>query len=73
MFALFAVFEKFAGMLGPWIFGLMIAWTGDEQNAVLSLIAFFVIGAVVLATVDVERGREQARAIEREAGVPSPA
>ncbi len=66
-FAFFSIGEKFAGILGPLAFGLMIAWTGSLQYAILSVIPFFVVGALLLAFVDVDEGRRAAR--EAEAGV----
>ncbi|HED64057.1 MAG TPA: MFS transporter [Planctomycetes bacterium] len=60
-FALFGVGEKFAGIAGPALFALTIHWTGGMQPAVLSLIAFFVLGGALLLTVDVEEGRREAR------------
>ncbi len=63
-FALFAVGEKFAGVAGPAIFALIIQLTGDVQPAILSLIAFFVVGALLLVGVDVDAGRRDARAAE---------
>jgi len=63
-FGLFAVFEKFAGVFGPAIFILMIVFTGSSRNAVLSVILFFVVGAILLFFVDVEEGRKVARAAE---------
>jgi MFS transporter, UMF1 family len=61
-FAFFSVFEKFAGIFGPAIFALTIHLTGSSRNAVLSVIAFFVAGGLLLSTVDVEAGRRAARA-----------
>ena len=66
-FAFFAVGEKFAGILGPALFAGVIAMTGDSQNAILSIIVFFVIGGAILSRVDVEEGRR--RAAEAEADV----
>jgi len=66
-FAFFAVGEKFAGILGPALFAGVIALTGDSQNAILSIIVFFVIGGAILSRVDVEEGRR--RAVEAEADV----
>jgi MFS transporter, UMF1 family len=66
-FGFFAVFEKFAGIFGPAIFGLTIALTGSSRNAILSVILFFIVGALLLSMVDVEEGRRVAR--EAEAGV----
>jgi UMF1 family MFS transporter len=63
-FGLFAVFEKFAGVFGPAIFFLMIVFTGSSRNAVLSVIMFFIAGAILLLFVDVEEGRKVARAAE---------
>lgn len=56
-FGFWSVFEKFAGIFGPLIFAGTIAVTGSSRNAILSVIAFFAIGAAILALVDVEAGR----------------
>jgi UMF1 family MFS transporter len=63
-FGFFAVFEKFAGILGPAIFGMTTAVTGSSRNAILSIIAFFVIGGWLLSRVDIEEGRRAARAAD---------
>jgi len=66
-FAFFSVFEKFAGIFGPAIFGFMAMATGSSRNAILSLIVFFVVGGALLAFVDVAAGQRAAR--EAEAGI----
>ena len=63
-FAFFGVFEKFAGIAGPAIFAGTVAATGSSRNAVLSVIAFFVVGAILLAFVDVAEGQRAAREAE---------
>ncbi|HYD42678.1 MAG TPA: MFS transporter [Anaeromyxobacter sp.] len=63
-FGFFSVSEKAAGILGPLIFGLVAAGTGSSRGAVLSVIAFFAAGAIVLSMVDVARGRQEAEAVE---------
>ena len=63
-FAFFSVFEKFAGIFGPAIFGVMAMATGSSRNAILSLIVFFVVGGALLAYVDVEAGQRAAREAE---------
>ena len=63
-FAFFAVFEKFAGIIGPAIFAATIGATGSSQNAILSVIIFFVVGALILARVDVAEGQRLAREAE---------
>jgi UMF1 family MFS transporter len=70
-FGFFAVFEKFAGILGPAIFALTIALTGSSRNAILSVIVFFVGGAILLALVDVDEGRKAAQRAEATL-VPAP-
>ncbi len=60
-FAFFAVAEKFAGILGPAVFALLIALTGSSRAAVLSIVVFFVIGGFLLSRVDVEEGRRAAQ------------
>ncbi|HEV7499564.1 MAG TPA: MFS transporter, partial [Vicinamibacteria bacterium] len=63
-FGFWSVFDKFAGVLGPFVFALMIAATGSSRPAILALIVFFVGGGVLLAFVDVEDGRRRAREAE---------
>jgi UMF1 family MFS transporter len=66
-FGFFAVVEKFAGIFGPLVFAATIAATGSSRNAILSVIAFFAVGAYLLARVDVAAGQRAARAAEAEA------
>ncbi len=56
-FAFFGVFERYAGILGPAVFAWVVERSGSSRNAILSVVAFFVIGAVILAFVDVKAGR----------------
>ena len=63
-FGFFGVFEKFAGIVGPGVFAVMILVTGSSRGAILSIIAFFVIGGGLLAKVDVEEGRRVAQKAE---------
>jgi MFS transporter, UMF1 family len=60
-FGFFGVFEKFAGIIGPLLFAATVRMTGSSRNAILSVIAFFVVGAVLLWMVDVEEGQKAAR------------
>jgi MFS transporter, UMF1 family len=63
-FAFFSIFEKFTGVLGPAAFTLAVSATGSGRIAVLSIVVFFIVGWVLLARVDVERGQQAARAAE---------
>lgn len=67
-FGFFAVFDRFAGLLGPLLFTQVLAWTGEVRSAVLPLLGFFAVGALVLTRVDVERGRARIQA-ERDSTV----
>jgi len=63
-FGFFATFEKFAGIAGPLVFAASIALFQSSRAAVLSVILFFVLGAIVLSFVDVEAGEAAARRTE---------
>ena len=52
-----ASLERYAGVLGPLIFGLVVSRAGSGRIAILAVAAFFVIGAAMLTFVNVERGR----------------
>jgi MFS transporter, UMF1 family len=59
-FGFFGVFEKFAGIFGPLLFSVAVAATGSSRYAILSVILFFVAGAILLVRVDLEAGRRAA-------------
>jgi UMF1 family MFS transporter len=56
-FGFFSVFEKFGAIAGPATFELASAVTGSSRSAILSVIAFFVVGALLLARVNVSEGQ----------------
>ena len=60
-FGFFAVFEKFAGIAGPALFAASVTLFDSSRAAVLSVILFFVLGALVLSRVNVAEGEAQAR------------
>jgi UMF1 family MFS transporter len=68
-FGFYSIFEKFAGIFGPLLFDLTITMTGTSRNAILSVIAFFAVGAGLLYFVDVEEGQQEARAAEADTRV----
>jgi UMF1 family MFS transporter len=59
-FGFFSVFEKFAGIAGPALFAASVTLFGSSRAAVLSVIVFFIAGALVLTRVDVAEGERQA-------------
>jgi UMF1 family MFS transporter len=68
-FGFFSVFEKFAGIFGPLFFAAAIALTGSSRLAILTVIAFFAVGGLVLARVDVDEGKRAARAAQKDVRV----
>jgi MFS transporter, UMF1 family len=56
------VFEKFSGIAGPAVFAASVTLFGNSRAAVLSIIVFFILGAIVLTRVNVREGEEQAAA-----------
>jgi UMF1 family MFS transporter len=58
-FGFFAVSGRFASVFGPLIYGILIAITGDVQSGILSVLLFFVVGMVMLWTVDEKKGMEE--------------
>jgi UMF1 family MFS transporter len=61
-FGLFGIMEKFSAIIGPLLFAIAGAVFGSSRPAVLSLIALFVIGGLLLTRVDVAEGKRVARA-----------
>jgi UMF1 family MFS transporter len=64
-FGFFSVFNKFAGIFGPLLFASVIGTTGSSRQAILSVIAFFALGGILLAFVNVRVGEQAARDAER--------
>ena len=55
-FGFFSVFEKFASILGPAIFGVVSTIMGESRLSIASLVVFFAVGMILLKNVDMERG-----------------
>ena len=60
-FAFMSVSSRFAGILGPFLFGVTSQWAGGSQLSLLLLVSFFIIGGGVLVFVDVEAGQRAAQ------------
>jgi MFS transporter, UMF1 family len=63
-FGFFSVFEKFGGILGPLAFAVASQLAGSSRVAILSVVAFFVLGAWLLTLVDEKAGAAAARAAD---------
>jgi UMF1 family MFS transporter len=62
-FGFFSVFEKFAGIAGPALFAASVSMFGSSRAAVVSVILFFVAGALVLTRVNVAEGEAQVQGV----------
>ncbi len=60
-FGLFGIMEKFSAIVGPLVFALAATTFGNSRPAVLSIIAFFIIGGLLLTLVNVNEGRRVAQ------------
>jgi UMF1 family MFS transporter len=60
-FGLFGIMEKFSTILGPLVFAFAATTFGSSRPAILTLIAFFIIGGYLLTRVDVAEGRRVAQ------------
>ena len=56
-YGFYSVFSKFSAIWGPLIFAVISASTDSGRPAILSIIAFFIIGIVLLSRVDVDEAR----------------
>ena len=68
-FAFFGVFERYAGVMGTAAFSIVVSQTGSGRHAILAVLVFFILGALLLTRVDVDAGRRTARAAEAELAV----
>ena len=60
-FGLFDVSQKFSGVLGPALFGVIAQFTGSSRLSIVSLIVFFVGGMFILEKVRMSEGIKAAR------------
>lgn len=54
-FGLYQISDKGTSWLGTFVFGLTLQFTGSYRSAIVTLVAFFLIGFVLLALVNLER------------------
>jgi UMF1 family MFS transporter len=65
-FGFYGVLDKVGVATGPFVFATMAAISGSSRVGIVSILAFFVVGSIILTRVDVEAGREAARDAERD-------
>ena len=64
LFGFYSVSEKLSGVVGPLLFGVVAQFTGHGRWATLTLLPFFLVGAWLLLTVDLDKGRARAQAMD---------
>jgi UMF1 family MFS transporter len=64
-FGFFGVADRFSAVLGPLVFAAVTSLTGTSRLAVVSIMAFFLVGAMLLLRVDVAAGQARARELAR--------
>ena len=65
-YGFFSVSEKFSGIAGPAVFGLVSQLVGHSRLSIVSLIIFFIAGAAVLRLVNEKEGIRMAQADEQQ-------
>jgi UMF1 family MFS transporter len=58
-FSIYEISDKGTSWIGPIVFGLALQFTKSYRSALLSLIAFFVLGFLILSRVNVEKGQRE--------------
>jgi MFS transporter, UMF1 family len=64
-FGFYSVSSKFAGIAGPLVFAVVGQSMGTSRWGILSLLAFLVVGGLLLTRVDIAEGRRLARAADQ--------
>lgn len=68
-FGFYGMSSRLGGFLGPLVFALVGQMTGNSRYAIVSILVFFIIGAVLLSRVDQKEGLSVARLEDAESGV----
>jgi UMF1 family MFS transporter len=71
-YGFFSVGEKFSGIVGPFVFGLVGQIVGHSRLSIVTLVIFFIVGAALLSKVN-ERQGVQVATTEDEAIAPGTA
>lgn len=66
-FGFFGVMDRFSGSIGSAVLGGLIAVGISLRLGILTIMVFFIVGAILLSLADVDEGRRVAREAEHEA------
>jgi len=56
-YGFYSVFSKFSAIWGPLIFSVVGSATGSGRPAILSIVAFFILGFILFSRVDIDEAR----------------
>ncbi|WP_048602171.1 MFS transporter [Rubeoparvulum massiliense] len=59
-FGFFGISSKFSAIFGPFLFGYVGVLMGDTRYGIIPVFIFILLGMILLAFVDVEKGRQDA-------------
>jgi len=59
-FSFYDVSSKFAGIIGPFVFGIVGQMTGSSRLSVVALVVFFIGGGLILLAVNEKEGKSRA-------------
>ncbi|PTX58132.1 UMF1 family MFS transporter [Melghirimyces profundicolus] len=62
-FGFYSLSGKFASIFGPFLFGLVGQFTGSSRFGITSLAFFFLAGIVLLLTVNLQKGKQEAEQV----------
>ena len=58
-YGFYGISSKFAAITGPFVFALVGQITGSSRYGILAVASFFILGIILLYTVDVDKGIEE--------------
>lgn len=67
-FGVYEISERGTSWIGPQIFAVVVATTGSYRDAILSLMALFVTGTIVLCLTDIRRAEADVEALAASMG-----
>ncbi len=65
-FGLFSIMSKFASFLSPLVFAAAVAIFNSSRPGILSIVVFFIVGMIILYTVNVDEGKRVAKEKDEE-------
>jgi len=59
-FGIYAISDRGTSWIGPFVFGLVAQLTDSYRPAILALIVFFIVGSIILSTVNTDKAIHEA-------------